>query len=266
MNSEHNWKWQAIVDSCDCSSRSCHHDPHNWMTASWNCWVAPWTSAQACSALPPNPYSHLEAPTHIFLLSQSEVSCKDSSSSSVMHGLHKFSLSPQSKSIRSWPSSTKTCTKNIKQAPKTKTLALTVNAKFHSLSLKFRLLVWLWPLIQSHVYILCKSMILRKEKEISLFLSFFAAMQTRKNQQNKCLTALLLPCTWPILQDSEKVQVQNCGLNITKSAAALLLLLLPHTFHCQIFLLAAAAWGILSCQPNQDSFSTIPKTYKPWGE
>jgi hypothetical protein len=68
-------------------------------------------------------------------------------------------------------------------------------------------------------------------------------MQTRKNQQNKCLTALLLPCTWPILQDSEKVQVQNCGLNITKSAAALLLLLLllPHTFHCQKNLLAAAA-------------------------
>jgi hypothetical protein len=66
--------------------------------------------------------------------------------------------------------------KNIKQAPKTKTLALTVNAKFHSLSLKFWLLIWLWPLIQLHVYILCKSTILRKEKEISLFLSFFAAM------------------------------------------------------------------------------------------
>lgn len=183
MNSEHNWKWQAIVDSCDCSSRSCHHDPHNWMTASWNCWVALWTSAQACSALPPNPYSHLEAPTRIFLLSQSEVSCKDSSSSSVMHGLHEFSLSPQSKSIRSWSSSTKTRTKNIKQAPKTKTLALTVNAKFHSLSLKFWLLIWLWPLIQSHVYILCKSMIYRKGDSLVPFIFRCNANKKKSTEQ-----------------------------------------------------------------------------------
>jgi hypothetical protein len=74
--------------------------------------------------------------------------------------------------------------------------------------------------------------------------SIFRCNAKKKNSTEQVLDSFIvaLHFLWPILQDSEKVQVQNCGLNITKSAAALLLLLLlPHTFHCQIFLLAAAA-------------------------
>ncbi len=89
--------------------------------------------------------------------------------------------------------------KTIKQAPQTKTLALTVNAKFHSLSLKFRLLIWLWPLIQSHIYILCKSTILRKEKEISFAMrrfpcSFHFSLQCKQEKFNRTSAWQLYCC------------------------------------------------------------------------